>query len=75
MPHWVDFKDVPDHLFSHKGLNFLASIIGSFKKTASNTERCTRLDMTRVLIGVNLEKLLPDKICIKEKEGSDVLIP
>ncbi|KAG7536572.1 Reverse transcriptase domain [Arabidopsis suecica] len=58
MPLWVDFRGVPGFLFSQKGLRFLADITGEFVRLYPNTERCTRLDMARILVEVNLEKCL-----------------
>lgn len=52
LPLWVDFSSVPDHLYSEKGLGFLASFIGKGIKLHPNTE-------ARVLVEVNLEKPLP----------------
>lgn len=66
IPIWVDFKDVPGHLFSQKELKFLESIVGKAIKLHPQTEHCLRLDMARVLVKVNLKKPLPDKINLKQ---------
>lgn len=65
---WVDFKSVPGHIYSYKGLSFLANIVGKTVKLHPNTERCIRLDVACVLVCVNLLKPLPGRICIREKE-------
>ncbi|CAH2070543.1 unnamed protein product, partial [Thlaspi arvense] len=52
MPLWVDFRSVLNHLYSHKGLKFLGNIAGKFVKLHPTTERCTRLDVARVLVEV-----------------------
>lgn len=68
MPIWVDFKDVPDKLFSEIGLKFLGNIIGSFQKLHPNTQRCIRLNAARVLIVVNLEEPLHAIISLKTED-------
>lgn len=62
IPIWVDFKNVPDYLFTHKGLKFLGDVVGAYQKLHPNTERCIRLDVARILCVVNLEKPLPEMI-------------
>lgn len=74
MPLWVDFRGVPGFLFSQKGLRFLADISGDFVRLHPNTERCTRLDMARILVEVNLEKELTEKICVEDKEGNEFFV-
>lgn len=74
MPLWVDFRNVPGFLFSQKGLRFLADITGDFVRLHPNTERCTRLDMARILVEVNLEKALTETICVEDKEGSEFMV-
>lgn len=74
MPLWVDLMGVPGHLYSQRGLRFLADIIGNFVRLHPSTERCTRLDMARVLVEVNLEKALTEKICIEDKQGSEATV-
>lgn len=70
MPIWVDLQKVPDHLFSHKGLMFLGNTIGSAQKLHPNTERCVRLDVARILVVVNLDKPLPDSICLNSNPAT-----
>ncbi|WZZ70089.1 hypothetical protein YC2023_081459 [Brassica napus] len=57
MPLWVDLKSVPNYMFSHKGLKCLSSPVGKFVRLHPSTERCTRLDVARVLLEVNLHEL------------------
>lgn len=72
IPIWVDFKDVPGHLFTEIGLKFLGNIIGSYQKLHPNTHRCIRLDVARVLVVVNLEEPLPTVIYLNT--GEETLI-
>lgn len=72
---WVDFKGVPGHLFSHQGLGFVSSFVGHPLRLHPNTERCTRLDVARVLVAVDLKKTLPSLICLPSLEGDTVRIP
>lgn len=74
MPLWVDLKDVPGYLYSQKGLRYLGDITGNFIRLHPNTERCTRLDMARVLVEVDLTKPMTEKICITDKQGGEVSI-
>nr|VDD56607.1 unnamed protein product [Brassica oleracea] len=74
MPLWVDLENVPGYLYSKKGLSFMSRTTGKFVKLHPTTERCVRLDVARVLVEVDLEKLLPRKICFKGKDGHDVTV-
>ncbi|KAG7585320.1 Reverse transcriptase domain [Arabidopsis thaliana x Arabidopsis arenosa] len=65
IPIWVDLKCVPDYLFNEKGLQFLGDQIGKMQRLHPNTARCVRLDVARLLVVVNLEKALPDKLNLK----------
>ncbi|WZZ61199.1 hypothetical protein YC2023_061306 [Brassica napus] len=69
IPLWIDLKGVPNDLFSHKGLKCLTRAAGKFVKLHPNTERCTRLDVARVLAEVNLHTSLVEKITFKAKNG------
>ncbi|KAG2277521.1 hypothetical protein Bca52824_060076 [Brassica carinata] len=69
MPLWIDLKGVPNDLFSHKGLKCLTRATGKFVKLHPNTERCTQLDVARVLAEVNLHTSLVEKITFKAKNG------
>lgn len=71
IPLWVDLKGVPGHLFSHDGLTFFGDTIGKTVKLHPNTVRCTRLDVARILVVLNLEKPLPERINIR---GTDTMI-
>lgn len=62
IPLWVDLRQVPDSLFSEKGLRFLGDQIGSTQRLHPKTERCVRLDVARLLVVVNLEKPLANRI-------------
>lgn len=74
MPLWVDLKGVPGHMFSQKGLRYLGDITGNFVRLHPNTERCTRLDMARVLVEVDLSSPLTEKICFSDKSGAEVTV-
>lgn len=69
MPLWIDLKGVPNGLFSHKGLKCLTRAAGKFVKLHPHTERCTRLDVARVLTEIDLHKPLVEKIVFQDKEG------
>lgn len=71
---WVDLKAVPSHLFSQVGLKTLASPVGRFVKLHPQTERCTRLELARVLIEVNLHKPLVETIKFEDKNGEKIKV-
>lgn len=72
MPLWVDLRGVPSHLYSESGLKFLSSTAGKFVKLHPNTLQCTRLDLARVLVEVNLHNPLIENIQFRDQAGSDV---
>lgn len=74
MPLWVDLCGVPGHMFSQKGLRYLGDITGNFVRLHPNTERCTRLDLARVLVEVDLTKQMTDKICFQDRQGAEVTV-
>ncbi|KAJ4907276.1 Uncharacterized protein Rs2_10934 [Raphanus sativus] len=74
MPLWVDFRGVPGYLYSQKGLSFLSRAAGKFVKLHPQTERCTRLDVARVLVEVNLQKPLVHKLSFKDRDGCDASV-
>lgn len=69
MPLWIDLKGVPNGLFSHKGLKCLTRAVGKFVKLHPHTERCTRMDVARILAEIDLHQPLVEKIVFKDKEG------
>ncbi|KAG7599342.1 hypothetical protein ISN44_As06g035270 [Arabidopsis suecica] len=75
MPMWVDLRGVPGYLFSHQGLELLSSTVGTFVKLHPNTERCVRLDVARVLVEVNLQTTLTEKISFTNENGDEILVP
>lgn len=62
----MDFRSVLGYLYSQKGLKFLGSIVGEAIKLHSNTKCCTRIDVARVLVKVDLQKHLHDKINLRQ---------
>ncbi|KAG2323101.1 hypothetical protein Bca4012_058580 [Brassica carinata] len=74
MPLGVDLKNVPGYLYSKKSLSFLSRTAGKFVKLHLNTERCIRLDVARMLVEVDFQKPLPQKICFVDKDGTDVTV-
>ncbi|WZZ49447.1 hypothetical protein YC2023_049554 [Brassica napus] len=74
LPMWVDLKGVPNQMFSHKGLKCLARTVGTFVKLHPNTEKCTRLDVARLLVEVDLHKPLVEKISYIDKAEVEVVL-
>ncbi|XP_013639405.1 PREDICTED: uncharacterized protein LOC106344602 [Brassica oleracea var. oleracea] len=74
MPIWIDLKGVPSLLFSHKALKCLSRAAGNFVKLHPHTKKCTRLDAARVLVEVDLNKPLVEKISCLDRDGRTVMI-
>lgn len=74
MPIWIVLKGVPSPLISQRALKCLSRAAGKFVKLHPNTEKCTRLDVARVLVEVNLCKPLVEKISCLDKDGRKVMI-
>ncbi|KAG2282453.1 hypothetical protein Bca52824_053673 [Brassica carinata] len=74
MPLWIDLKGVPSMLFSHKALKCMSRAAGRFVKLHPTMEKCTRLDVARVLVEVDLNKPLVEKFCFPGKDGVQVQI-
>ncbi|KAL0723241.1 hypothetical protein Bca4012_037840 [Brassica carinata] len=74
LPMWVDLKGVPNSLFSHKGLKCLARAAEKFVKLHPNTEKCTHLDVARILVEVDLNKPLVEKISYVNNVGASVTL-
>lgn len=72
LPMWVDLQGVPNQMFSHKGLKCLARAVGIFVKLHPNTEKCIRLDVARLLVEVDFQKPLVEKITFVDKLGTTV---
>ena len=71
---WINLKGVPSLMFSHRALKCLSRAAGKFVKLHPSTEKCTRLDVARVLVEVNLHEPLVEKISCLDKDGGKVLI-
>lgn len=74
MPLWVDLVNVSGYLYSLEELRFLSRTAGNFVKLHPNTEKCVCMDVARVLVEVNLMKLLPQKISFKDKDQCSVTV-
>lgn len=69
MPLWVDLRKVPSQLFSHCGLKVVSTPVGKFVKLHPQTEKCTQLDMARLLMEVDLHKPLVEEIQFLDRSG------
>ncbi|KAH0905254.1 hypothetical protein HID58_044757, partial [Brassica napus] len=69
MPLWVDLKGVPNNLYSHKGLRCLAKAVGKFVRLHPSTEKCVRLDVARVLVEVDLQQPMVERIAFNDSKG------
>ncbi|KAL0707478.1 hypothetical protein Bca4012_073904 [Brassica carinata] len=68
MPLWVDLKGVPNNLYSHKGLRCLSKAVGKFVRLHPSTEKCVRLDVARVLVEVDLQQPMVERIAFSDKK-------
>lgn len=69
MPLWVDLKGVPNNLYSHKGLRCLSKAVGKFVRLHPSTEKCVRLDVARVLVEVDLQQPMVERIAFSDSKG------
>lgn len=74
LPMWTDLKGVPNSLFSHKGLMCLARAVGKFVKLHPNTEKCTRFYVARLLVEVDFNNPLVEKISYFDNVGVPVVV-
>lgn len=62
IPLWVHLKNVPVHMFSWKGLSFIASAAGSPVRLHPETASCSNFKLAKVFVNADLTKELPQKI-------------
>ena len=70
MPLWIDLRSVPNNVYSHKGLRCLSRETGRYVKLHSNTEKCIILDIARVLVEIDLNKPLVEKVSFRDKDST-----
>lgn len=68
MPMWVLIKNVPNSMFTWKGLSFLASPVGEPKRLHYETKLVTNFEEAKVFIEVDLTQELPKTFFFKVKE-------
>jgi len=67
---WITLKDVPLSMFTDKGLEFLASVVGKPIRLHPKTEACVSFDEAQVLVEADLTKELPKEyVFTGEEEG------
>ncbi|KAL1224706.1 hypothetical protein V5N11_001145 [Cardamine amara subsp. amara] len=71
MPMWVKIKNVPNTMFTWKGLSFLASPIGIPLRLHQETDLVTSFEEANIFVDVNLSKKLPRSYFFKVK-GEEV---
>ncbi|XP_010480749.1 PREDICTED: uncharacterized protein LOC104759539 [Camelina sativa] len=69
---WVKLKEVPHSLFIDKGLEFLASAVGTPIRLHPNTEECVSFDEAQILVEVDLTKTLPTEYVIRGEEDGEL---
>ncbi|XP_010467312.1 PREDICTED: uncharacterized protein LOC104747378 [Camelina sativa] len=76
IPLWVTLTDVPPSMFTHKGLQFLASAVGKQIRLHPKIDACTSFDVAQILVEADLTKSLSrDFVFTGEEEGElDVFI-
>lgn len=62
IPMWVHLKTVPLHMFSWEGLSFITSAVGFPVKLHPETLACSRFEVAKVFVNVDVSKPLPEQI-------------
>lgn len=70
---WVHLKNVPMHMFSWQGLNFISSAAGFPVRLHPETASCSNFKLAKVFVNVDLSKELPSKINFT-KNGKSFLV-
>lgn len=73
IPMWVHIKNVPQKMFSWKGLSYLTSPVGSPVRLHPETAQCIKIDVAKIFVKVDLTKDLPKKMNFTI-QGEEVLV-
>ncbi|KAG2310967.1 hypothetical protein Bca4012_025465 [Brassica carinata] len=73
IPMWVFLKNVPMNMFSWDGLSFMTSPVGKPVRLHPETASCSRFDVAKIFVNVDLTKELPKSINFS-KNGKDFLV-
>lgn len=70
IPLWVTLSNVPLTMFTDKGLEFLASVVGKPVRLHPKTEACESFEEAKILVEADLTKDLPKEYILSgEEEG------
>lgn len=65
MPMWITIKNVPQTMFTWKGLSFLASPMGEPKRLHPDTMLCNSFEEAKIFVEADLSKELPKQFRFK----------
>lgn len=74
MPMWITIKMIPHVMFSWKGLDFLASTVGTPKRLHPETETCIKFDEAKVFVEVDMMKDLPKNFKFNMPNGKEEVV-
>lgn len=74
LPMWVTVKNIPNSMFTWKGISFLTSALGEPKRLHPDTELCKSFEEAKVFVEVDLSKDLPKCFRFKSDKGIDAVV-
>lgn len=74
VPVWIQLSSIPLLVWSHLGINWLASRVGKFLCMDENTERLERLSYAKCMVEVQPNQELVDSFPIKLLDGKEHVI-
>lgn len=72
--YWNNLKNIPNQLYSTKGISWVASGIGAPMLTSKPWLDPTEMGEAKILVEFKLNKPFPQKVAVKDKGGSISLV-
>ncbi|CAE5994066.1 unnamed protein product [Arabidopsis arenosa] len=74
IPAWLTLKNIPNQLYSFKGIKWIASGIGEPMLTSRPWLDPTQMGEANILVEVKLDKPFPQRVALKEECGSITMV-
>ncbi|VYS68211.1 unnamed protein product [Arabidopsis thaliana] len=74
IPAWLTLKNIPNQLYSFKGIKWIASGIGETMLTSRPWLDPTQMGEAKILVEVKLDKPFPQRVALKEECGSITMV-
>lgn len=71
IPMWIVIKNVPQKMFTWKGLGFISSAVGDPKRLHPDTILCKSFEEAKVFVEADLSKELPKSFRFQSDKGVD----